>query len=73
MKDIDIYLEIKDFYSLYDSNNYKFKMYKIFEKFEYYVNETRFYINIIIFSIMQIIIAKRFYYGGASNPIQLNL
>ena len=72
MKDIDIYIEIKDFYSLYDSNNYKFKMYKIFEKFEYYVNETRFYINIITFIIIQIIIVKRFYYGGASNPISLN-
>ena len=73
VKDIDIYIEIKDFYSLYDPNNYKFKMYKIFEKFEYYVNETRFYINIITFIIMQIIIVKRFYFGGASNPIQLNL
>jgi hypothetical protein len=72
VKDIDIYIEIKDFYSLYDPNNYKFKMYKIFEKFEYYVNETRFYINIITFIIMQIIIAKRLYYGGASDPIQLN-
>ena len=48
-------------------------MYKIFEKYEYYVNETRFYIYIITFIIIQIFIVKRFFYGGASNPIHLNL
>ena len=73
VKNIDIYLEIKNFYSIYDPNNYKYKMYKIFEKYEYYVNETRFYIYIITFIIIQIFIVKRFFYGGASNPIHLNL
>ena len=73
VKNIDIYLEIKNFYSIYEPNNYKYKMYKIFEKYEYYVNETRFYIYIITFIIIQIFIVKRFFYGGASNPIHLNL
>ena len=73
VKDINIYLEIKDYYSLHAPNNYKFKMYKIFENYEYYVNETRFYIYIITFIIIQLFIVKRFYYGGASNPIHLNV
>ena len=73
IKNIYTYLEIKNYYSINDSNNYKFKMYKIFEKFEYYVNESRFYIYIISFIIIQIIIVKRFYYGGVSNPIHLNI
>ena len=73
IKDLSDYSEMKDYYAIINSKNYKYKIFKIAGYFEYYFSETRFYLYIIFYIIINLFILKRYYYGGFSNLNYLNL